>query len=149
MTACEATYRPYTYPGPPPTIGCLRTDLDDQGRHRGQHHAWENVPAGTRQVRAPDPARPGWSIRVDEPYPAWQRLWTWDAGGAQGTSRRTDGGPTACPECGTPSYPESSVPTEAIKYTGAPDAYAVAGDPNPQACYHCRLWTTLSRPTPF
>jgi hypothetical protein len=137
---CEAIYKPGY--GSTAAVPCLRIDVDDQGRHRGQHHGWEDMPAGTRQVSAPDPDRPGWSIWADEPYPPWRRLWTWDAGGAQGSSSRQGAEPTPCPECGTPSYPESSVPTEAIHYTGAPDAYAVAGDPNPQACYHCRLWAS-------
>lgn len=142
MTACTATYRTTTRYATPPqfaTITCERTDADETGRHRGRHHGWEQMPAGERSVRVPDPDRPGWTIEGVEAYDAWVRLWTWDQGGASGSSRR-EGVPTYCPTCGTPGYAESSLPSEAVLYTGSPDAYAVAGQTDPEACYHCRLW---------
>jgi hypothetical protein len=142
MPTCTATKRETVRYGYPPefvTIPCERADLDDQGRHRGQHHGWQDMPAGERSIRVPDPAKPGWTIEGTEKYDAWRRLWTWNEGGAAGTNRR-ETNPTACPSCGTLSYPESSVPSEAVLYTGSPDAYAVAGQPNPVECYHCRLW---------
>ena len=139
MTACTATYRPSGIP-PLITLQCIRTDVDETGRHKGQHNAWEEMPAGVRTVSVPDPDRPGWSMWADEPFSSWRRLWTWDEGGSMGSSNRAGEELTACRECGTLTYAEHRVPTEAIVYTGAPDAYAVAGTPPDGRCYHCRLW---------
>lgn len=135
---CESTYRPGGQP--PVTLSCLRTDADESGRHRGRHHTWQDMPAGECAAHVPDPDRPGYSKWGTEPYDAWTRLWTWDQGGASGSSAHRHTEPTTCGSCGTPGYPESNLPSEAISYAGAPDAYAVAGEPDPQACYHCRLW---------
>lgn len=142
MVTCFETYRSRVTYSPPTfnTVTCLRTDLDELGRHRGQHYGWEQMPAGERTAHRPDPDKPGWSKPTTEPYPAWCRLWTWDQGGAHGSSSRQGENPVTCPECGTLHYVEAKLlPVEATLYTGAPDAYAVAGE-DPVACFHCRLW---------
>lgn len=139
MPTCLATYRPSPYLADSATLTCERTDLDDQGRHRGQHHGWEDYPATERPVSIPDPDRPGWTTWGTEPVPAGRRLWTWDRGGAQGNTAR-DVEPAPCPECGTPFYPSSRVPVEAARFAGSPDAYAVADQDPTTACFACRLW---------
>lgn len=143
MSRCTATYRA-TLTYSPPThavIQCERTDaLIIDGRHRGQHHGFQAMPGGERRVSISDPDKPGWSKWGTETYPAWTRMWTWDQGGAQGSSAHPGQVPIPCPACGTPRYAEAAVPAEAVLYTGAPDAYAVAGDTDAEVCYHCRLW---------
>lgn len=142
MTTCTETYRSVVKYGPPSVVNiihCERTDVDDQGRHKGRHHGWEQMPAGERATRVPDPDRPGRTVAGTEQYDAWRRLWVWDRGGAQGSNARADD-PMPCAMCGTLFYPSSRLPTEAVLYAGSPDAYSVADQDPTMACFHCRLW---------
>ena len=73
---CESTYTPMSLN--PVTMQCERTDLDELGRHMGNHHAYVQELGG------------------------FTRLWTWSEGGAMGTTKEAE----PCILCHTPHNSE-------------------------------------------
>lgn len=151
MTTCTETYQPSGFSRPlerPQPVRCVR-EVDDQGRHRGRHQGWEPMPAGQRQY---DRWEDGKRVTVVEPWEPWQRLWTWDLGGASGSSRK--GPDYTCMGCKPGGHlirhqPEDHVLTECGSCGALHDPVGYYRDDLPRdtdgMCFTCAIWEDRAR----
>lgn len=72
---CTETYRPSSFASP--LVTCMR-EMDADGRHRGDHQGYQHHEAGEL---------PGLFGGEPTRWDAWDSLWTWSPGGANGTGR--------------------------------------------------------------
>lgn len=147
MTTCTAVYHQQrlslTGP-PPPPIPCFR-DVDEQGRHRGDHQGWERMPAGERETRS---IVDGAWVTGTEAWDAWDRLWSWSSGGASGSARFR-----SCQGCnGHPRAPQTHTPEDhalitcpacgALHDPRGNSRWDIHPDVPADWCFGCALWET-------
>lgn len=105
---------------------CLKP-VDEQGRHRGDHFGWENMPA----IKAGAHTLLGRPM-PEEDIPPWTRLWTWSQGGSAGSSRHPHA-PAYCSVCATPYFDGDC--------SGHPRSTPCQLDGQTAGrCSHCRIW---------
>lgn len=152
MTTCTDNYVPQAFRAPgdpaPTPIPCVR-DVDEEGRHRGDHQGWEPMPAGSRETRTI--VNGAWVTGTEEWGP-WHRLWTWSAGGSSGSARKGPG--YTCMGCRPDAHRRTHEPEDhgwqtcpSCGVTHDPHGYSRFGLPDDLAgvCFSCALWEDRAR----
>lgn len=137
MTTCTATYRDTFFRDTDP-VSCFR-EVDDTGRHRGDHQAVMHVLA-----TPPDPDFPF----LGEGRPAYDRLVTWDRGGSSSQAYDPDVPNTNC-MCVNAVRRGDDHRLRALGHLPGDHRWATCSDcgvitdatrPEPARCFSCGFW---------